>query len=78
MAEEAATGTISWAERWLSADRLAPYLAACGGDCERALELYEWNISLAHACGLPPSSQCAGATAPRERAGQITRPLSRS
>lgn len=46
MAEEKAAGTISWAERRLSADRLAPYLAACGGDCERALKLYEWNISL--------------------------------
>lgn len=78
MAEEAATGTREWARLWLSEERLVPYLAACGGDCERALELYEWNISLAHACGLPPSSQCAGATAPRERAGQITRPLSRS
>lgn len=46
MAEEAASDTIRWAKRWLSADRLAPYLAACSGDCERALELYEWNISL--------------------------------
>lgn len=46
MAEEAASDMISWAERWLSADRFAPYLAACGGDCERALRLYEWNISL--------------------------------
>ena len=35
-----------WAERWLSLERLAPYLAACGGDIGRALELYEWNISL--------------------------------
>lgn len=35
-----------WAERWLSPERLAPYLAACGGDIGRALELYEWNISL--------------------------------
>lgn len=35
-----------WAERWLSPERLAPYLATCGGDIERALELYEWNISL--------------------------------
>lgn len=37
---------IEWAERWLSPERLAPYLAVCGGDIERALELYEWNISL--------------------------------
>lgn len=37
---------IEWAERWLSPERLTPYLAACGGDIERTLELYEWNISL--------------------------------
>ena len=38
--------TREWVERWLSPDRLAPYLANCGGDVERALELYEWNIAL--------------------------------
>ena len=38
--------TRAWAERWLSPERLAPYLADCGGDVERALALYEWNISL--------------------------------
>lgn len=38
--------TRTWAERWLSAERLAPYLADCEGDVERALSLYEWNISL--------------------------------
>lgn len=38
--------TRAWAERWLSQKRLAPYLAACGGHVERALDLYEWNISL--------------------------------
>lgn len=37
---------IGWAERWLSAERLAPYLAACDGNIDRALDLYEWNISL--------------------------------
>lgn len=37
---------IEWAKRWLSSERLAPYLAACGGDIKRALDLYEWNISL--------------------------------
>ncbi len=41
-----ASSTRAWAERWLSRKRLAPYLAACGGDVERALDLYEWNISL--------------------------------
>lgn len=33
-------------ERWLSAERFAPYLASCNGDINRALSLYEWNISL--------------------------------
>ena len=51
MAEEPKTNpssepTSEWAERWLSHKRLAPYLAACGCDVERALDLYEWNISL--------------------------------
>ncbi len=51
MAEEPKTNpssepTKAWAERWLSHKRLAPYLAACGYDAERALDLYEWNISL--------------------------------
>lgn len=40
------SATRVWAERWLSQKRLAPYLAVCGGDVERALDLYEWNISL--------------------------------
>ena len=38
--------TKAWAERWLSAERLVPYLADCGGDIKQALSLYEWNISL--------------------------------
>ena len=36
----------TWAEQWLSAERLAPYLADCGGDVGRALVLYEWNVAL--------------------------------
>lgn len=40
-----ARATKEWAERWLSHKRLAPYLTACGNDVERALDLYEWNIS---------------------------------
>lgn len=35
-----------WAEKWLSAERLAPYLGASGGDVEKALELYRWNAAL--------------------------------
>ena len=42
----AAGSMLSWVERWLSTPRLAPYLAACEGDTERALDLYEWNIDL--------------------------------
>lgn len=38
--------TMEWAKRWLSVERLAPYLAACDGDIDRAFDLYEWNISL--------------------------------
>ena len=44
--EDEAGATRAWAERWLSQKRLAPYLAACGGNVEQALDLYEWNISL--------------------------------
>lgn len=40
---------LGWAERWLSPERLAPYLAVCDGDIQRAIELYEWNISLGQA-----------------------------
>lgn len=36
----------SWVKRWLSAERLTPYLAACKDDIRRALELYEWNVAL--------------------------------
>ena len=38
--------TRAWAERWLSSERLAPYLADCEGDIDRALALYEWNVAL--------------------------------
>lgn len=46
---EGSMTTRAWAQRWLSAERLAPYLAACDGDPERAIELYEWNIGLGQA-----------------------------
>ena len=36
----------SWAERWLSAERLAPYLEASNDDLDVALELYRWNAEL--------------------------------
>ncbi|MCQ9385744.1 Abi family protein [Brevibacterium moorei] len=36
----------SWVEQWLSAPRLRRYLAESGGDQERALDLYEWNLRL--------------------------------
>ena len=38
--------TRLWAEKWLSAERLFPYLEECNGDIDKALELYEWNASL--------------------------------
>ncbi len=41
MAEEMTTGTREWAGLWLSEERLAPYLEACGGDADRAVELHE-------------------------------------
>lgn len=40
------TEMLLWAKKWLSAERLAPYLRECGGDVDKALELYEWNVSL--------------------------------
>ena len=33
----------SWAERWLSSERLAPYLEAGNDDLDVALKLYRWN-----------------------------------
>ncbi|ANE23454.1 hypothetical protein AAY81_03395 [Denitrobacterium detoxificans] len=38
--------SVQWAKRWLSEERLEPYLRRCDGDIGRAIELYEWNISL--------------------------------
>lgn len=35
-----------WAGRWLSPARFAPYLSSCGGDADRALDLYLWNVGL--------------------------------
>lgn len=45
--DEQAPSALPWAEKWLSAERLIPYLKACDGDAEKALALYEWNSSLA-------------------------------
>ena len=38
-----------WVEEWLSQPRFARYLRECGGDRQRALDTYEWNIRLSHA-----------------------------
>ena len=38
--------TRAWAERWLSAERLAPYLADYNGNVDCALALHEWNVHL--------------------------------
>ena len=40
------TAMRPWAEKWLSAERFAPYLEASGGDVEAALGLYRWNVAL--------------------------------
>ncbi len=37
---------LPWAEKWLSAERFAPYLESCDGDAEKALSLYRWNVAL--------------------------------
>ncbi len=37
---------LPWAEKWLSAERFAPYLESCDGDVGKALDLYRWNVSL--------------------------------
>ena len=37
-------------DEWFSAERMAPYLAACHGDRERAEALYAWNADLSAAC----------------------------
>ena len=36
-------------QRHLSAPRLAPYVAACRGDLDRAVDLYRWNAAVAAA-----------------------------
>ena len=36
-------------QQLLSAARMAPYLSACGGDWERAVELYDWNAKVSSA-----------------------------
>jgi len=38
-----------WVEEWLSQPRFGRYLSECCGDRQRALDLYEWNVELAHA-----------------------------
>lgn len=38
-----------WVEQWLSGPRFNTYLAAGGGDRQRALDLYEWNVAVAAA-----------------------------
>ena len=38
-----------WVEQWLSPARHAKYLAAAGGNIQRALELYDWNSQVSGA-----------------------------
>jgi hypothetical protein len=38
-----------WVQVWLSSGRWQRYLGHCGGDTEKALTLYEWNINLSGA-----------------------------
>jgi hypothetical protein len=38
-----------WVEHWLSAARLAKYVAATDGDLQQALRLYEWNSQVSAA-----------------------------
>ncbi|HEU0132383.1 MAG TPA: hypothetical protein VFQ85_15475 [Mycobacteriales bacterium] len=47
MAIQDVTTAVLWQR--LSAERMAPYLAAAGGDRARALRLYEWNIAISGA-----------------------------
>ncbi len=37
-------------EKWLSAKRFEPFLKACEGDRDRALELYDWHAEIGAAC----------------------------
>lgn len=45
--DEQAPSALPWAEKWLSAERLTPYLKAAAATPKKALALYEWNSSLA-------------------------------
>lgn len=47
--ERGITANKEWATRWLSEARLRPYLDACEGDIDLALELHEWNLGLGRA-----------------------------
>lgn len=44
--EDRRKAVLMWAEGWLSAERLTPYLEACGSDVDKALDLYRWNVLL--------------------------------
>lgn len=44
--EDRRKAVLMWAEGWLSAKRLAPYLEACGGEIDKALDFYRWNVLL--------------------------------
>ena len=44
------TNILPWVKRWLSPERLAPYLEASECDAEKALELYRWNVALGQPC----------------------------
>ena len=35
-----------WVDDWITPARFAPYLDACGGDTDKALDLYEWNMAV--------------------------------
>lgn len=38
--------TDNWIETWLSTPRFSRYLDTCGGDRNRAFELYSWNLDI--------------------------------
>lgn len=35
-----------WVDDWIAPARFAPYLDACDGDTDKALDLYEWNMAV--------------------------------
>lgn len=39
----------AWIDGWLGAPRFQKYVALCGNDRQRALQTYEWNVSLGQA-----------------------------